>query len=404
MSITISPCLLKRKKKRDGSIPIYLRLTQNRKSRYLSTGLTVKENEWDDKNHKVRKSHRNYRQLNKYLTKLLDDAERKYLELSAEKSITSKELKSQVKDKSSNHLLVLLDKHIYELKAEGRLFESRKAKVLRKNFAEFKKLAEQDILVQDIDSKFVEEFQDYVRGVKKNNPNTTIRKMNTFRRFITSIRKKGIIQHNPFDLVKVVSSTPANRTKLTLEQIDAISKLDLEKGSALWHTRNYFMYSFYNAGIRFGDLCSLKWENIVDGRLIYRMHKTGGSKSIKQMDYHYGILKHYRKEDSKPDDYIFPILKKKHDDPIELRKEIASRNVVANRNLKKIAKMAKIQADVSFHIARHSFSQFALKKGIDIYSISKALGHSDIKVTQAYLSSFDEDLLDKSMDKLFGDS
>lgn len=403
MSITIRPCILKRKKKKDGSIPIYLRLTQNRQSRYLATGLTVKLSEWDERNHKVKKNHRNSEQLNRYLIKQVEDTERKYLELSVEKSLTSKELKSQVKDKSSNHLLVLLDKHIEELENEGRFFESKKAKVIRSNFLEFKNLKEEDILVQDIDAKFVEQYQNYIIKEIGNKPNTVIRKMNTFRRFITSIRKNGIIQHNPFEMVKVVSSVATNKTKLTPEQIDAIKELKLQEGSVLWHTRNYFMYSFYNAGIRFGDLCSLKWENIIDGRLIYQMSKTGGTKSIRQMDYHYEILNYYKRDDIKPKDYIFPILKKKHDDPIELRKEIASRNTIVNGNLKLLASEAKIQSDVSFHVARHSFSQYALKKGVDIYSISKALGHGDIKVTQAYLASFDEELVDKSMSKLFGD-
>lgn len=75
--------------------------------------------------------------------------------------------------------------------------------------------------------------------------------------------------------------------------------------------------------------------------------------------------------------------------------------MIVNRHLKSIAKMAGVQANVSFHCSRHSFANYALQKGMDLYSISKALAHSDLKITEEYLKSFDEELLDQSMDKLF---
>jgi len=75
--------------------------------------------------------------------------------------------------------------------------------------------------------------------------------------------------------------------------------------------------------------------------------------------------------------------------------------VIVNRHLKTIATKAGIQASVSFHVSRHSFANYALKKGMDLYAISKALGHSDLKVTEEYIKTFDEELLDQSMNQLF---
>jgi len=100
-------------------------------------------------------------------------------------------------------------------------------------------------------------------------------------------------------------------------------------------------------------------------------------------------------------DYIFPILDERYSDPKELRKRISSKNVIVNRHLKTIATKAGIQASVSFHVSRHSFANYALKKGMDLYAISKALGHSDLKVTEEYIKTFDEELLDQSMNQLF---
>ena len=251
--------------------------------------------------------------------------------------------------------------------------------------------------------QFIEGFQEHLIHNVRNNSQTTRRKLSSLKAFTDDLINSGKLKKDPFLRVKMVNGKSKPKTRLTYEQIIAIKELDIKKGTPLWHTRNYFLYSFYNAGIRFGDLCTLTWSNIVDGRLQYRMNKTSDDKNIKQLADHLTILDYYRNNAAKPDDYIFPILRKKHTDPMELRREISSRNVVINKNLKQLAKLAGIQANVSFHVARHSFSQFALKRGMDVYSISKALGHSDIEVTQEYLNSFDEDMLDTGMDKLFGD-
>ncbi|HLR36858.1 MAG TPA: tyrosine-type recombinase/integrase, partial [Chitinophagaceae bacterium] len=66
-----------------------------------------------------------------------------------------------------------------------------------------------------------------------------------------------------------------------------------------------------------------------------------------------------------------------------------------------IAELAEIEENVTTHIARHSFANFARKKGMSLYSISKALAHSNLKTTEQYLNSFDEEMLDTEMENLF---
>ncbi len=75
--------------------------------------------------------------------------------------------------------------------------------------------------------------------------------------------------------------------------------------------------------------------------------------------------------------------------------------MLANRALEKIAEQAGIEDKVTFHVSRHSFADYARTSNMSIYDISKALGHSDIKITQDYLKSFDETSLDKGMEQLF---
>ena len=89
---------------------------------------------------------------------------------------------------------------------------------------------------------------------------------------------------NPFFQFKV-SEPRGKRDKLSIEDLQAIEDLDLEGGSLIWHVRNYFLFSFYCAGVRFGDMAKMKRSNVVANgsgpRLEYQMSKTGNGKSLK---------------------------------------------------------------------------------------------------------------------------
>ena len=50
------------------------------------------------------------------------------------------------------------------------------------------------------------------------------------------------------------------------------------------------------------------------------------------------------------------------------------------------------------HTCRHYFAQCQLRNGIDVYSLSRLMGHNNIKITQRYLSSLnDSDIVEKSV-------
>lgn len=53
------------------------------------------------------------------------------------------------------------------------------------------------------------------------------------------------------------------------------------------------------------------------------------------------------------------------------------------------------------HIARHSFANIARQKKVNVYDISKALGHSSLKITESYLSKFDTTSQDATMKQVF---
>ena len=103
-------------------------------------------------------------------------------------------------------------------------------------------------------------------------------------------------------------------------------------------------------------------------------------------------------------EYIYSHFLKDGDEAnsVKLRRRISSRNVVVNQNLKKLAKLAGIEeGGLSFHVARHSFADYARRQSGDLYTVSKSLGHTSLHVTQNYLKSFDKDAVDKLASQLW---
>nr|HAD51277.1 hypothetical protein [Algoriphagus sp.] len=82
------------------------------------------------------------------------------------------------------------------------------------------------------------------------------------------------------------------------------------------------------------------------------------------------------------------------------KKKANSQNVIVNRKLKDLQKMAGIDTNISFHISRHSFARWAKAKGLSLDFIGKALAHSKRATTEQYLDSLSEYDADKELKEL----
>lgn len=86
---------------------------------------------------------------------------------------------------------------------------------------------------------------------------------------------------------------------------------------------------------------------------------------------------------------------------VKLFNQISTKNALINKYLKQVAKLAKIEKPVSFHIARHSFGRIAKIKNIDNGVLKNLFAHSSIKVTEAYMGDFDTEQTDKAFMSIF---
>lgn len=275
----------------------------------------------------------------------------------------------------------------------------------------------------EIDYEFIKGFEAFlnkkknVRKPKFNiHKNTIAGHMKIFRAILKQAEISKFIKpaDNPFLSYKP-EEKHTSKEKLTAKEIEAIEGLKLSQNSILWHCRNYFLFSFYCAGIRAGDLILLKWNNITkEERLDYTIGKTSCSRSIKLLPKAKKILNYYKHEGQKPNEYIFPLLnntesfsiannnEERDSLPADIQKQmyntVNAKNSYINKYLNEIAQLAEIKKHISFHISRHSFADIARKKNANVYDISKLLGHSSIKITEAYLKNFDSESMDKTME------
>jgi site-specific recombinase XerD len=135
------------------------------------------------------------------------------------------------------------------------------------------------------------------------------------------------------------------------------------------------------------------------------MGKTDTEIKVNIKDQAQTFLDMYRTDEDDPEDFIFPfcdaLSKRERKNPNKLRKKIGSANANLNQYLDDIAEDANIAEDISMHVARHSFAQHGVSKGLSKYKMQMLLGHSSVKTTEKYLKKIDVDVINESMDIIF---
>lgn len=414
---------------------IMLRVTINRELWRIMTGVEVKDSEWNSKKQEVRRTNPDYVLLNNKLSIKRKEIEDLYHELEhRHPSVTMNLLRTAYE---RNHVEYTfeeyLEKHIDCLIMRGQLNTSKPYGDFLTKFKDFAKKRHKGVVkISDITVEIVKEYEAYIRAIpnqrdkdKLLHPNTVHRHMKVFRAIVNEMMREGLIEvnDNPFMRYKMPGVVKTNKEQLTPEEIMAIEGSMIPKTSKLWHIRNIFLFSYYNAGIRIEDIFLLRMGNIScsngEYRLQYLMRKVQKSYNSKQAQKAVEILKQYWSEDKPKDDFLFPFLSQYGSLPrferVEEMKELSieqhqlldrkieSQETIVNQGLKEIARIAKIDKNLTFHVSRHSFSRNAHLKGASTDELQVALNHSDPRVTQHYIGDLGLNVMDNLTDKVFGE-
>jgi len=164
--------------------------------------------------------------------------------------------------------------------------------------------------------------------------------------------------------------TPVDRGFLTDEEILKIANKELTI-PRLELVRDLFLFSCFT-GLAYIDVANLRREHLVtmNGKtwIMTQRKKTKVESNILLLDIPKAIIEKYSPSTTSKDGKLFPILS----------------NQKMNAYLKEIADVCGLQKRLTFHLARHTFATMSLSKGVPMESVSKMLGHTNIKTTQIY--------------------
>lgn len=207
----------------------------------------------------------------------------------------------------------------------------------------------------------------------------------------------GIVDaaHYPFKDYKIKNGTPS-RKALSEDEFLAFKTVSLEEGSPLDYARKMFIASFYLRGINWMDMALLKVSNVQGDfeRINYLRQKTKNKHlSIKISPRLRDIIEFYLGEDFDQEDFLFPILKKS-DPENRYHDIIKNKRKKLNKRLKEIAKLCEI-APFTIYNARHTYAMALKRQGTPTNVIQDSLGHTTEGMTQNYLDSFENAVVDK---------
>ena len=235
-----------------------------------------------------------------------------------------------------------------------------------------------DVDIDKLNYEFISEYEFWLKSVRKCGHNTTMKYLANFKKIVLRCLKNGWLQKDPF-LGFNMAKREVERTALTEYELEKLSniKFSIER---LEIVKNIFLFSCYS-GLAYADVLKLKRSEIaagIDGEkwIFTKRQKTDVSSRIPLLPAALEIINRFEGHPQcKEKDRVLPVLS----------------NQKMNSYLKEIADACGISKNLTYHIARHTFATtVTLSNGVPIETVSKMLGHRNIKTTQHYAKILDK--------------
>ena len=363
---------------KSGKVGIMVRITLNGEISQFSSKLDIDPKSWDTKSGKVIGKSSLANQLNATLDEIKASLIHHYREIERQEShVTAEKIRNAFLGVTvkKQMLLEVFRQHNDEMsklvgigKSKDTLQKYQRTYRCLESFMKHQYTIN-DIALKEINYSFITEFETYIRTECSCGINTTAKYIQRFKHIIIIAKNNGWIQSDPFLNYKI-RLEKVDRGYLTQEELSAIMnrKFTLKR---LEQVRDLFVFSCFT-GLAYIDVYSLRERHIrksFDEQLwvMKKRKKTGIQSNILLLDIPKMILKKYKEK--LPDGKVLPVLS----------------NQKMNAYLKEIADLSGIEKNLTFHLARHTFATtVTLAKGVPIETVSKMLGHTNMKTTQIY--------------------
>lgn len=361
---------------RQGKTPVMIRVFLNGKMlNFGSSGLNVDRKFWNNSTGRLKGRTADALNFNSQLDYISVRLNEIFNECKCNPDLSLEKIKSIYlgKDKVKITFKEFLDKYLEDIKsligiektkATYTKYSAVKAHFLR--FLEYR-YGRKDIHPNELTHLMVHDFDIYLKSVAGLKPNSATKTLKFFKTMVIFARKSGLVEHDPF-LNHHFHMEHVDRGFLTDEEIKRIMRKQFAT-PRLEQVRDIFVFSCF-CGLAYIDIVRLTEDNIVelDGHkwIMTRRQKTNVPSNILLLDIPNCIIEKYRGKQK--DGRLLPVLS----------------NQKMNAYLKEIADLCGINKNLTCHLARHTFATMALSKGVPVESVSKMLGHTNIKTTQIY--------------------
>lgn len=363
----------------DGKSVIAMRIIFQGQRSDIFTGLYCFQKDWDKETERVKNSDDNARTLNENLGMILQSAKNSFDELKfSRQPFTMRELLDKVRGVEDRPTL-LID-HLKD--GTKAILKRVGTEIVRPTYNKYNKsvLYMQEFLqmeykvdnlnLQKVSVQFMERYFQFLMSDKSIGHNTACKHLACIKTLLLPAVREGLLKSHPFYGLRITAK-PVFRHFLSQEEINKIVALQLDDPD-LDRKRDIFLFACYT-GLAYVDLQQFNSSHLImdsDSSWYVRKprQKTGQESIISLLPAAVRILEKYSHTKNIADFHWF-----------------VSSNQKMNKGLKFIAKRAGIEKDLHMHLARHTFATtVTLANGVPIETVSKMLGHANIKQTQHY--------------------
>lgn len=386
-SINILFYAKKTKTTTDGLVPVYMRVTIDGERFEISSKRYVKLEQWSPEAGRMKGSHEEARQVNALLDAFKVKVYNHQREILNEgKALTVETLKHKwlgIITERPRMLLEIFEHHNKQMKeligSEFSPLTFERYTTSKKHTHDFMKWKYNvdDMNIKELNFEFITDYEFWLKSVRKCDHNTTMKYLSNFKKIVNICLKNGWLTRNPF-LGYKMTKREIERPYLSQEELSAIASRTF-LAPRINQVRDIFLFSCYT-GLAYADVEKLSRSEIskgIDGEMWIFTHrqKTESATRIPLLPPAREILERYSDHPQCINQgRLLPILS----------------NQKMNTYLKEIADACDITKKMTFHTARHTFATtVTLTNGVPIETVSKMLGHKNLKTTQHYAKIID---------------
>lgn len=351
---------------------VQIEVLSERKRKYIGTGVKLYSDQWDERKKVINSMQ--MLELNRSLDEQIRTIQDWVNELIRKREpFDFEKLERFIKfsNKSENFI------EFIERRIEERQDITESTKKTHRTFSESLRAFGRITYFSDLTKENITIYDDWLHEKGYSQP-TVHNYHKRMKRYINEAIKFELIDKDPYSGLHFERGKHQIRKYLTEDELKKIIEAEIPS-KTVRQVRDLFVFQSYT-GISYADLAKFDFKKDItkkNGKMVIHdvRQKTEETYFIVLLSPALEVLEKYK--------FILPVIS----------------NQQYNLRLKIVADYAKIDKNLTVHMARHTFATMCLNNGVKIENVSKMLGHSNIKTTQEYAKVLNSEV-EKSFDLL----